>query len=571
MWTSEVMQATTAERVTGLLRQMEENIRWTAFALQTSLQDAFKRLMAMPGMVVLKKLSVPGSYPGQLPLSLKALRGRIDKCAYESEVALAKDCIELATSSPHLHSIMACIREGFPSAFDSKGQLREAEGHAGEAEGGSSGEGLGEIEPMAAASSSMNGADLGETDPLAAVPASMCSRGASGTASVAAALSSAHSQGSQARHCGRGAAGAAGSLGGELELGRELQDDLKEIELGDKRSRAHEKEIKYEQFKKQQRLHPEYAGVYADAFLGNEKRMRNFQELLVFERTIGAGTLAGVLQIEPHTTVGELRQKVEVELGFVCEADEELALSRGLYYTSAEHPSSPEELCPILLTQNHKVVQPLFPLASQVLVVEKRAERLSKQVIESVRERAQSGERILCFDVSRGHERQPIPVFNGADSDPAPIDFTYVTECVVNEGLRLLLGGPMRDPCPCPYATGSEQRFETIAYNAQSRFLHPPHTIESVYECTLASGCGMECKNRLVQRGPNFRLEVIRCMERESRFVKGWGVRSPDFIPRGSFICEYIGEYISDDEAESRGIRYDNQKMSRLCARARPF
>ena len=41
-------------------------------------------------------------------------------------------------------------------------------------------------------------------------------------------------------------------------------------------------------------------------------------------------------------------------------------------------------------------------------------------------------------------------------------------------------------------------------------------------------------------------------------------MRSPDFIPKGSFVCEYIGEYISDDEAESRGVRYDTKKMSRL-------
>ena len=38
------------------------------------------------------------------------------------------------------------------------------------------------------------------------------------------------------------------------------------------------------------------------------------------------------------------------------------------------------------------------------------------------------------------------------------------------------------------------------------------------------------------------------------KYVKGWGVRSPDYVPKGSFLCEYIGEYISDDEAESRGI-----------------
>ena len=91
-------------------------------------------------------------------------------------------------------------------------------------------------------------------------------------------------------------------------------------------------------------------------------------------------------------------------------------------------------------------------------------------------------------------------------------------------------------------------------------YSHPFLPIPSLTE----SGCGYECKNRLVQRGPKYRLEVIRCMERHTLIAKGWGVRSPDFLPKGSFICEYIGEYISDDEAESRGIRYDNQKMSRI-------
>jgi len=144
----------------------------------------------------------------------------------------------------------------------------------------------------------------------------------------------------------------------------------------------------------------------------------------------------------------------------------------------------------------------------------------------------------------------------------------YVTECVVNEGLRLLLGGPMRDTWLCPYIEQQSQTQDdqsvVMAYNGEGRFLHPPHTVDSVYECSLASGCGLECRNRLVQRGPTYRLEVIRCMEAKGKFVKGWGVRSPDFIPKGAFICEYIGEYISDDEAESRGIRYDNQHMSRL-------
>eukprot|EP00908_Phaeocystis_cordata_P010546 Transcript_21403.p2 GENE.Transcript_21403~~Transcript_21403.p2 ORF type:complete len:243 (-),score=38.83 Transcript_21403:377-1105(-) len=149
------------------------------------------------------------------------------------------------------------------------------------------------------------------------------------------------------------------------------------------------------------------------------------------------------------------------------------------------------------------------------------------------------------------------------------MDFTYVTHCVVNEGLRLLLGGPLRDPWPCPYddlAAASEE-FEGMPYDKERRFAHEAHMVESIFECTLMNRCGMVCKNRLVQFGPRYRLEVFRCCDSSGdhqKYVKGWGVRSPDFVRKGSFLCEYIGEYISDDEAESRGIRYDDQKMSRL-------
>ena len=33
---------------------------------------------------------------------------------------------------------------------------------------------------------------------------------------------------------------------------------------------------------------------------------------------------------------------------------------------------------------------------------------------------------------------------------------------------------------------------------------------------------------------------------------KGWGVRSPKRLMKGSFICEYIGEIISDSDADRR-------------------
>jgi hypothetical protein len=61
----------------------------------------------------------------------------------------------------------------------------------------------------------------------------------------------------------------------EMHLAKELVQDLERT--GAKRSRIEEKSAKYEQFKKQQRLYPEYAGVYADTFLANPQALHHYQ------------------------------------------------------------------------------------------------------------------------------------------------------------------------------------------------------------------------------------------------------------------------------------------------------
>ena len=74
-----------------------------------------------------------------------------------------------------------------------------------------------------------------------------------------------------------------------------------------KRSRQLEKENKFEQFKRQQKLHPEFAGIYADAFLATPQEVHFFRELLVFDKKVCVDSIVGVLQIQPHTTMRELR------------------------------------------------------------------------------------------------------------------------------------------------------------------------------------------------------------------------------------------------------------------------
>ena len=58
------------------------------------------------------------------------------------------------------------------------------------------------------------------------------------------------------------------------------------------------------------------------------------------------------------------------------------------------------------------------------------------------------------------------------------------------------------------------------------------------------------CHNRVLQHGITVRLQAFRV------YGMGWGIRALQNIPKGSFICEYVGEIISDSEAETREDSY---------------
>lgn len=61
--------------------------------------------------------------------------------------------------------------------------------------------------------------------------------------------------------------------------------------------------------------------------------------------------------------------------------------------------------------------------------------------------------------------------------------------------------------------------------------------IASIYECNLLCKCNRQlCQNRVVQHGPQVRLQVFKSEK------KGWGVRCLDDIDRGTFVCIYSGK-----------------------------
>ena len=154
--------------------------------------------------------------------------------------------------------------------------------------------------------------------------------------------------------------------------------------------------------------------------------------------TLHLGAVVGMLHVEPHTTLRELRQKLQAELGFRLKQDEVLALSRGTFDETSGGGSSGSsgdgsgngeaelkaELVPLPSTQNHKLVYPLFPRKEHVLVVEVQQQLPSDCVRQAVVSRALKGEKVLHVDLSKGGEPIPIPVFNGADDDTSGMDFT---------------------------------------------------------------------------------------------------------------------------------------------------
>ena len=78
-------------------------------------------------------------------------------------------------------------------------------------------------------------------------------------------------------------------------------------------------------------------------------------------------------------------------------------------------------------------------------------------------------------------------------------------------------------------------------------------------ECNELCQCSMQCGNRLVQNGPVKNLFVEICTNE----LKGLGLFTNNFILKGTFICEYAGEIITNSQASYRhNLNQTHNKMN---------
>ncbi|KAK9061641.1 hypothetical protein SSX86_018823 [Deinandra increscens subsp. villosa] len=203
-------------------------------------------------------------------------------------------------------------------------------------------------------------------------------------------------------------------------------------------------------------------------------------------------------------------------------------------------------------------------------------------------------------DITRGTEKIKIPLINEIGLEPPkfryipqniPYQDAYVPFSLArigDEGCCLKCSGDClsaRVPCACSRETGGEFAYTSegllrddflsacISMNCEpqshhffycqdcplekAKNVHNPepckgHVLRKfIKECWRKCGCTMDCGNRVVQRGPTRKLQVF------STEGKGWAVRSVEYLPKGSFICEYVGEILTNTEL------YERNKQSR--------
>lgn len=155
-----------------------------------------------------------------------------------------------------------------------------------------------------------------------------------------------------------------------------------------------------------------------------------------------------------------------------------------------------------------------------------------------------------CLDMSMGKEKIQVQLFNNIDNDHERWEHEYLVQSIFpsyvlqsgnNHGCQCLSG--CSNNCLCVKKNGGQ-----FAYNKDGILIQGKPLI---FECGPSCPCPPNCRNRVSQRGLRHRLEVFRSRT-------GWGVRPLDYIQAGSFICEYAGVVLTNENAKILSMGEDN-------------
>ncbi|CAG9860906.1 unnamed protein product [Phyllotreta striolata] len=155
-----------------------------------------------------------------------------------------------------------------------------------------------------------------------------------------------------------------------------------------------------------------------------------------------------------------------------------------------------------------------------------------------------------------------IKIENLVDLEGPPKGFVYINESLMSADLKVSF--PPYSGCECLECDPNRDKEccgrssnNLINYNNRRRVNVNPGT--AIYECNKKCKCPASCRNRCVQNGRTIPL----CIFRTSNGC-GWGLKTLRKIGCGSFVCEYVGEIVTHEEAEKRGKIYDAEGRTYL-------
>ncbi|XP_034112710.2 histone-lysine N-methyltransferase Su(var)3-9 isoform X2 [Drosophila albomicans] len=159
----------------------------------------------------------------------------------------------------------------------------------------------------------------------------------------------------------------------------------------------------------------------------------------------------------------------------------------------------------------------------------------------------------------------PIRVINNSDLDDIDESFVYIKRNILSESVPKpeteVFGCSCHNnnsECSASSRCCARLAGELFAYDRTTRRLRLPQG-SAIFECNSRCSCDDSCSNRLVQHGRKHALELYKTSN-----GCGWGVRTPHALRKGEYVCEYVGEIITTDEANERGKIYDDRGRTYL-------
>lgn len=145
-----------------------------------------------------------------------------------------------------------------------------------------------------------------------------------------------------------------------------------------------------------------------------------------------------------------------------------------------------------------------------------------------------------------------IQIENKVDFEGPPSNFVYVNKYIAGPNIVIPEEPPIGCSCEeCgPKRKGCCGKETQFAYSKTGRIIVKLGT--PIYECNKMCKCDLNCRNRVVQKLRKVPLSIFRTAN-----GCGWGVKTLQNIPIGQYICQYVGEVITYEEAEARGKKYD--------------